>query len=130
MSKATKRKHVTREVLEGDVRLADGQSIVRVSMCITKVQCNSDLDLLHVYHDRVVLFNINFTALFLISPLKVVCGRGNNLHEVESATGVKFLVSMPTKFRRNVWIKRGRLIILRAFSTFSVHHSQPHTPRF
>ena len=38
---------------------------------------------------------------------KVVCGRGNNLHEVESTTGVKFLVSMPTKFRRNVWIKRG-----------------------
>ena len=58
MSKATKRKHVTREVLEGDVRLADGQSIVRVSTCITKVQYNSDLDLLlHVYHDRVVLFN-------------------------------------------------------------------------
>lgn len=32
MSKATKRKHVTREVLEGDVELTDGQSIVRVSL--------------------------------------------------------------------------------------------------
>ena len=42
---------------------------------------------------------------------KVVCGRGNNLHEVESATGVKFLVSMPTKFRRNVWIKRGESML-------------------
>ena len=35
MSKATKRKHVTREVLEGDVTLTDGQSIVRVSLYIT-----------------------------------------------------------------------------------------------
>jgi hypothetical protein len=38
MSKATKRKYVTREVLEGDVKLSDGQSIVRVSLYITVVQ--------------------------------------------------------------------------------------------
>ena len=38
MSKATKRKHVTREVLEGDVELSDGQSIVRVSLCIAIVR--------------------------------------------------------------------------------------------
>ena len=30
MSKATKRKHVTREVLEGEVKLTDAQSIVKV----------------------------------------------------------------------------------------------------
>ena len=30
MSKATKRKHVTREVLEGDVSLKEGQRIVKV----------------------------------------------------------------------------------------------------
>ena len=39
--------------------------------------------------------------------MQVVCGRGNNLHEVEEAEGHQFLASMPTKFRRNVWIKRG-----------------------
>lgn len=39
--------------------------------------------------------------------LKVACGRGNNLHEVENTNGERFLASMPTKFRKNVWIKRG-----------------------
>ena len=39
--------------------------------------------------------------------VQVLCGRGNNLHEVEAADGCQFLASMPTKFRRNVWIKRG-----------------------
>lgn len=40
--------------------------------------------------------------------LQVTCGRGNNLHEVETCEGAKFLVSMPTKFRKSVWIKRGK----------------------
>eukprot|EP00061_Rhincodon_typus_P007965 g30157.t1 len=31
---------------------------------------------------------------------------GNNLHEVETAQGERFLASMPTKFRKNIWIKR------------------------
>ena len=35
----------------------------------------------------------------ITSKLKVVAGRGNNLHEVKSQTGETFLVSMPTKFR-------------------------------
>jgi probable RNA-binding protein EIF1AD len=33
------------------------------------------------------------------------------LHEVEDANGQKFLVSMPTKFRKNVWIKRGDFVL-------------------
>lgn len=39
---------------------------------------------------------------------------GNNLHEVESpdSTEEKFLVSMPTKFRKNVWIKRGNFVLV------------------
>ena len=32
---------------------------------------------------------------------------GNNLHEVETAQGQRFLVSMPSKYRKNIWIKRG-----------------------
>lgn len=71
MSKATKRKHVTKEVLNEFVLPEDGQQIV-----------------------------------------KVTAGRGNNLHEVESDNQEKFLVSMPTKFRKNVWIKRGDYVLV------------------
>jgi len=44
--------------------------------------------------------------------VKVVAGRGNNLHEVIDECGNAFLVSMPTKFRKNVWIKRGDFVIV------------------
>ncbi|XP_071834519.1 probable RNA-binding protein EIF1AD [Apostichopus japonicus] len=71
MSKTTKRKHVTREVLEEFILPTDNQQIV-----------------------------------------KVVAGRGNNLHEMANAAGEKFLASMPSKFRKNVWIKRGDFVIV------------------
>jgi len=35
------------------------------------------------------------------------------LHEVKSQTGETFLVSMPTKFRKNVWIKRGDFVVVK-----------------
>jgi len=44
--------------------------------------------------------------------VKVVAGRGNNLHEVVDHTGETFLVSMPNKFRKNVWIKRGDFVVV------------------
>lgn len=44
--------------------------------------------------------------------VKVVSSRGNNLHAVEAPDGANFLVSMPTKFRRNVWIKRGDYVLV------------------
>jgi len=44
--------------------------------------------------------------------VKVVAGRGNNLHEVTDHSGQSFLVSMPTKFRKNVWIKRGDFVVV------------------
>ncbi|XP_060081647.1 probable RNA-binding protein EIF1AD [Ylistrum balloti] len=71
MSKATKRKHVTKEVLDEFILPEGSQQIV-----------------------------------------KVTAGRGNNLHEVESENQEKFLVSMPTKFRKNVWIKRGDFVLV------------------
>ncbi|XP_044126197.1 probable RNA-binding protein EIF1AD [Bufo gargarizans] len=71
MSKATKRKHVVKEVLLDYVQPSENQRIVRV----------------------------------LGSP-------GNNLHEVETADGERFLASMPTKFRKNIWIKRGDFVIV------------------
>ena len=42
--------------------------------------------------------------------LQVIASRGNNLHEVETAKREKYLVSMPSKFRKHVWIKRGQLL--------------------
>lgn len=46
--------------------------------------------------------------------VRVVASRGNNLHEVETATEGEphFLVSMPVKFRKNVWIKRGDFVLV------------------
>ncbi|KAF1384333.1 hypothetical protein PFLUV_G00117240 [Perca fluviatilis] len=44
--------------------------------------------------------------------VKVTGSRGNNLHEAVTAQGVTFLVSMPTKFRKNLWIKRGDYVIV------------------
>lgn len=71
MSKITKRKHVTKEVVD-DYYVPEGDE----------------------------------------SIVKVTGGRGNNLHEVRSADGAHFLVSMPNKFRKNVWIKRGDYVII------------------
>ena len=45
---------------------------------------------------------------------KVLGGRGNNLHEVIDGTGKTYLASMPTKFRKNVWIKRGDFVLVEA----------------
>ncbi|XP_059811204.1 probable RNA-binding protein EIF1AD [Hypanus sabinus] len=44
--------------------------------------------------------------------VRVVGTPGNNLHEVETAQGERFLASMPTKFRKNIWIKRGDFLIV------------------
>lgn len=49
--------------------------------------------------------------------VRIISSRGNNLHEVEtgndeSDTNETFLVSMPMKFRNNIWIKRGDFIII------------------
>lgn len=71
MSKTTKRKHVTKEVVD-DYYIPEGNE----------------------------------------SIVKVVCSRGNNLHEVVSADKGHFLVTMPTKFRKTVWIKRGDYVVI------------------
>jgi probable RNA-binding protein EIF1AD len=43
--------------------------------------------------------------------VRVLGGRGNNLHEVQDSRGKNYLVSMPMKFRRSVWIKRGDYVL-------------------
>uniref|UniRef100_A0A0N5ADS7 Probable RNA-binding protein EIF1AD n=1 Tax=Syphacia muris TaxID=451379 RepID=A0A0N5ADS7_9BILA len=42
----------------------------------------------------------------------ILASRGNNLHEVEDEDGVKYLVSMPRKFRKAIWVKRGQFVII------------------
>uniref|UniRef100_A0A8D0BXM3 Probable RNA-binding protein EIF1AD n=1 Tax=Salvator merianae TaxID=96440 RepID=A0A8D0BXM3_SALMN len=44
--------------------------------------------------------------------VRVLGTPGNNLHEVETPEGARFLVSMPTKFRKNIWIKRGDFLLV------------------
>jgi probable RNA-binding protein EIF1AD len=45
--------------------------------------------------------------------VRVVSSKGNNLHEVESELAEEnFLVSMPMKYRKNVWIKRGDFVLV------------------
>lgn len=45
--------------------------------------------------------------------VRVLSSKGNNLHEVESAEDEEnFLVSMPQKFRKNLWIKRNDFILV------------------
>lgn len=59
---------------------------------------------------------------------RVVGSRGNNLHEVETAepfqsvdndessASLVFLVTMPNKFRKNIWIKTGSFVIVEPIS--------------
>ncbi|CAG4938191.1 unnamed protein product [Parnassius apollo] len=46
------------------------------------------------------------------SIVKVLKSKGNNLHEITTPAGEEYLVSMPTKFRKNIWVKRGDYIIV------------------
>lgn len=59
---------------------------------------------------------------------RVIGSRGNNLHEVETAEPMQsvdndessascaFLVTMPNKFRKNIWIKTGSFVIVEPIS--------------
>ncbi|XP_013193472.1 probable RNA-binding protein EIF1AD [Amyelois transitella] len=44
--------------------------------------------------------------------VKLLKSVGNNLHEVTTPSGEVYLVSMPTKFRKNIWVKRGDYILV------------------
>ncbi|KAI5623682.1 putative RNA-binding protein EIF1AD, partial [Silurus asotus] len=44
--------------------------------------------------------------------LQIMGSNGNNLHQAVTESGEKFLLSMPTKFRKNIWIKRGDFVIV------------------
>lgn len=44
--------------------------------------------------------------------VKILRTRGSNLHEVLSANNSVFLASMPPKFRKNIWVKRGDFVLV------------------
>ena len=59
------------------------------------------------------MVHLDFSTLFIITfYVQILGGKGNNLHEIETSEGETFLVSMPTKFRKNVWIKRGDFVLI------------------
>ncbi|NXR28571.1 EIF1A protein, partial [Cinclus mexicanus] len=74
MSRATKRKHVVQQLLEERVQPGEGQSVVRGTL----------------------------RGHLPVCP-QVLGTPGNNLHEVETAEGTRFLASMPPRFRRHIW---------------------------
>uniref|UniRef100_A0A0N4ZRF8 Probable RNA-binding protein EIF1AD n=1 Tax=Parastrongyloides trichosuri TaxID=131310 RepID=A0A0N4ZRF8_PARTI len=43
---------------------------------------------------------------------QVLSSCGNNLLEVEDENSEKYLVSMPSKFRKCIWVKRGQFVII------------------
>uniref|UniRef100_A0A914XHG0 Probable RNA-binding protein EIF1AD n=1 Tax=Plectus sambesii TaxID=2011161 RepID=A0A914XHG0_9BILA len=43
---------------------------------------------------------------------QIVAPKGNNLHEVEDQHGHTYLASMPNKFRKSAWIKRGDFVFV------------------
>ncbi|XP_076760222.1 putative RNA-binding protein EIF1AD [Xylocopa sonorina] len=46
------------------------------------------------------------------SIVRIIESRGNNLHEVADPDGTQYLVSMPPKFRKNIWVKRGDFVLI------------------
>lgn len=44
--------------------------------------------------------------------VRIIQARGDNLHEVVTSAGEQYIVSMPTKFRHNIWVKRGDYIVI------------------
>uniref|UniRef100_A0A8D8YU01 Probable RNA-binding protein EIF1AD n=1 Tax=Cacopsylla melanoneura TaxID=428564 RepID=A0A8D8YU01_9HEMI len=73
MSKATKRKHVQKELLCQDYEVPE---------------------------------DVN-------SIVKITQNSGNNLHQIETHSGDTYFVSMPGKFRNNIWIKPGDYVIVK-----------------
>jgi probable RNA-binding protein EIF1AD len=56
---------------------------------------------------------------------KILRGQGNNLHLVETQDGEQFLASMPTKFRKYVWVKRGESVYKTTLSLIRLITTNP-----
>ncbi|XP_044254911.1 probable RNA-binding protein EIF1AD [Tribolium madens] len=48
--------------------------------------------------------------------VRILSTKGNNLHEVLAPNQSTYLVSMPTKFRKNIWVKRGNYVLVEPIS--------------
>lgn len=99
MSSTTKKKYVVNEVLQNYELPNEKRYIVKVSRYVL---------------DR-------SWAEPQTKLVQIVAPRGNHLHEVSTPCGRSFLVTMPTKFRNTIFIKRGddcRNVIRRRFILF------------
>ncbi|KAK9500171.1 hypothetical protein O3M35_001483 [Rhynocoris fuscipes] len=45
--------------------------------------------------------------------VRILEGKGHNLHLVSDSKGDEFLVTMPSKFRRAIWVKKGDYLIVK-----------------
>jgi probable RNA-binding protein EIF1AD len=100
MSEATKRKHVTRELESEYPEPGEDQTIVKASNITC---CN---------------LPCAFIAYLTMAGAQIIAPRGNNLHEATWPSGETFLVSMPPKFRKHVWIKRGMRLVCDVAAAF------------
>jgi probable RNA-binding protein EIF1AD len=97
MSASTKKKHVFQETINNYTLPSEQQTIVKVNdQCI--YEC--------------FFFIFSFYSYVRNQIIKVKGPRGNNLHDVETALGELFIVTMPVKFRKSVWTKRGDYVII------------------
>jgi len=46
------------------------------------------------------------------SIVQIVKPRGSQLYEVVNSAGEHYLVSMPVKFRQNIWVKGGNYVVV------------------
>ena len=92
MSASTKRKHVFLEAINNFTLPTQNQSIVRVI--------------------QQEWFNNKKNLFFTFNLFKIKGPRGNNLHDVETPSGENYIVTMPVKFRKSVWTKRGDYVII------------------
>lgn len=44
--------------------------------------------------------------------VKILNCPGSNLHEVQNSNNENYLASLPSKFRKNIWIKRGNYVVV------------------
>lgn len=93
MSASTKQKHVFLEAINTYPLPTETQSIVKVFKFKSHVLWSHESIYLNIF-------------------VKVKGPRGNNLHEVEAPNGDVYIVTMPVKFRKSVWTKRGDFLIV------------------
>lgn len=94
MSRVARQKHIRNEIWTDDYSLPKENQVMR-----------------HFSPLKSVINLFDYASFQVIA--RILQPKGNNLHEVEpESTTEPCLASMPTKFRRNVWVKRGDFVLV------------------